>query len=186
MLARCQSSSAKRGGLAAEVSSGLIFLKRKQNNLPNITQFVSVRVGTQTQALLKANTYKCGSIFITTICYNLPPLNSSLLGLQHSSDFCPEKSTPNSTEKARPLLLSPKHLRSIKNKNSILVTACEREPCFIYKGNEIFNKCFPFFVFLAPLFQIKPPYLSFMGTIIYHCVILKYLLLNKSSIEMRG
>ena len=30
MLAQCQSSSAKRGGLAADVSSGLIFLKKKQ------------------------------------------------------------------------------------------------------------------------------------------------------------
>ena len=30
MLAQGQSSSAKRGGLAADVSSGLIFLKQKQ------------------------------------------------------------------------------------------------------------------------------------------------------------
>ena len=30
MLARGQSSSAKRGGLAADVSSGLIFLKKKE------------------------------------------------------------------------------------------------------------------------------------------------------------
>ena len=31
MLAQGQSSSAKRGGLAADVSSGLIFLKKKKN-----------------------------------------------------------------------------------------------------------------------------------------------------------
>ena len=31
MLAQGQSSSAKRGGLAADVSSGLIFLKRKKD-----------------------------------------------------------------------------------------------------------------------------------------------------------
>ena len=30
MLARGQSSSAKRGGLAADVGSGLIFLKKKE------------------------------------------------------------------------------------------------------------------------------------------------------------
>ena len=32
MLAQGQSSSAKRGGLAADVSSGLIFLKKKEKN----------------------------------------------------------------------------------------------------------------------------------------------------------
>ena len=32
MLAQGQSSSAKRGGLAADVSSGLIFLKKKNKN----------------------------------------------------------------------------------------------------------------------------------------------------------
>ena len=31
MLAQGQSSSAKRGGLAADVSSGLVFLKKKKN-----------------------------------------------------------------------------------------------------------------------------------------------------------
>ena len=34
MLAQGQSSSAKRGGLAADVSSGLIFLKKKKTRLP--------------------------------------------------------------------------------------------------------------------------------------------------------
>ena len=39
MLAQGQSSSAKRGGLAADVSSGLIFLKKKENpNLLSETQ----------------------------------------------------------------------------------------------------------------------------------------------------
>ena len=33
MLAQGQASSAKRGGLAADVSSGLIFLKKKKINL---------------------------------------------------------------------------------------------------------------------------------------------------------
>ena len=35
MLAQGQSSSAKRGGLAADVSSGLIFLKKKKKNPTN-------------------------------------------------------------------------------------------------------------------------------------------------------
>ena len=33
MLAQGQSSSAKRGGLAADVSSGLIFIKRKKKKI---------------------------------------------------------------------------------------------------------------------------------------------------------
>ena len=35
MLAQGQSSSAKRGGLAADVSSGLIFLRKKKKKLKN-------------------------------------------------------------------------------------------------------------------------------------------------------
>ena len=37
MLAQGQSSSAKRGGLAVDVSSGLIFLKKKKNRSLNIS-----------------------------------------------------------------------------------------------------------------------------------------------------
>ena len=41
MLAQGQPSSAKRGGLAADVSSWLIFLKRKKKNLKQFTKFTS-------------------------------------------------------------------------------------------------------------------------------------------------
>ena len=42
MLAQGQSSSAKRGGLAADVSSGLIFLRKKKKNLQFKTRYTSV------------------------------------------------------------------------------------------------------------------------------------------------
>ena len=38
MLARGQSSSAKRGGLVADIGSGLIFLKKKNNELESSEQ----------------------------------------------------------------------------------------------------------------------------------------------------
>ena len=43
MLAQGQSSSAKRGGLVADVSSGLIFLKRKKKHLRNWPHRVVIR-----------------------------------------------------------------------------------------------------------------------------------------------
>ena len=39
MLAQGQSSSVKRGGLAADVSSGLIFLKKEKNQVLVILRF---------------------------------------------------------------------------------------------------------------------------------------------------
>ena len=51
MLAQGQSSSAKRGGLAADVSSGLIFLKKKKDELVEPSIFKRKKGG-----LLRAET----------------------------------------------------------------------------------------------------------------------------------
>ena len=45
MLAQGQSSSAKRGGLAADVSSGLIFLKKKFSKRGNIILNTKEEIG---------------------------------------------------------------------------------------------------------------------------------------------
>ena len=51
MLAQGQASSAKRGGLAADVSSGLIFLKRNKTNQPTGNNSKHIQTGNHGRVL---------------------------------------------------------------------------------------------------------------------------------------
>ena len=58
MLTQGQSSSAKRGGLAANLSSGLIFLKKTKKELGFCNIFILSKCGRKQGSFNKANTAK--------------------------------------------------------------------------------------------------------------------------------
>ena len=86
MLARGQSSSAKRGGLAADVSSGLIFLQKKK-----ITK-LEIDIGTILiiiiLALLSINSFYMHSLCVcgSVKCYHVYTLPAMFLIINNSNN----------------------------------------------------------------------------------------------------